>query len=672
MARWYRLFVLSAGLCLASLTTLSAHAAEVQLAPRGFELRGLESSNAVSFELPPLEERRGHPEVALRWKLSEVVVAERSTLTVEVDGRSLRSIKLGAQPNRGGQLRLDLGELSGGFHTLKLSARLNVDGDPCLERLSREAWLALQPDSVLRWTEVKPGGGPPDLGRTLARFAAVKQAVVTVHDEPSVEGALTWLRADEMLHARGIAATTDKALPHRLELALSDAQHSNAALQMLQRALVDTEGARSALGVFGKRLVIVGQGHADLRGALDGLQWGQAEQLCRERAVCVLGDLASQANAAKPEPTSDELTVLSLESAGYREGWTAAGLGEHSLRLVWQRPATWKLDRAPVLMLPVSIAKSIESHDHRSTLSVHVGNVPLATYRLDQLEQQSLLKLKLPEQHWQAEVFDLRILVHLRRQGDVPCSEALDEAHWLHIAPEASLQVERLESHYDGIARFFEDANEQRPGLGFEEAPSSWDELPTIAALLAPFARAVPGQRWSVADEERPTVFIRHTLRDDGRVRANEQGYWTDSEKRLALPLEAARNMLYLDLRHSDDAPSRFEMVLSEWSGSGRLESPDYAGMLTSGALYAEGQWFQTQDGQKPEQVPVRRKESEAPPVVADTPVARSVQEQTLQWVNTIWAVTIGLLTLGGIYWLRRRMTPRTRAPRDLEYEKNS
>lgn len=630
------------------------------------ELRGRHPSATFSFRTPRADALTTPIQLKLAWTASEVLDAHNSTITVELDGRSIATKRI----QQRGALQSTLGPLSEGYHTLKFIGYLQVENDPCLERNGRGAWLSVTPDSVVTWAEREVELTDPSLADLIANWHAAGKVELVPTGTCAPHTVESWLRADEYLASLGIEQGTNSG-GTSLWLASVESGVPRAWAGLLD-TLETSPFSASVLSYSARSLKVLGRSEQDVSSAVDGLRWGLAASLCRG-SPCILPPLTPGPPSETTPPPGDEL-AFTLKDRGFRDGWTARGYGEHGLRFQWQRPLWWKVDRAPELSIPLTSPANPQALG-RSTLSVLVNDIPLTSYRLDEaLTGSSYVRIKLPKHLWSAENFDVRIDVVLRPEGEVPCLESLSELAWIHIGPELTLQVEREELVGTGIGAFSERFTQRRPGLTGRPIAWDWSVWRAVAPLLRPFSRAVTSEPWRVetSDEAEPDTIVVTTVPTAHIDTAPLPGGdgWLDLYGRFALPLTPAYDTAALQVLSTPDTASHLEIAVSPHSETFAIPVPDYLNLRTAVALWSNGQWLTLEAGSDTAKRIVRAPEAEGPQK-EQAAALKSKQEQKLQVVNITWAVALGILILGSIYWLNRGVNRRAKAPVDLEHSKD-
>lgn len=94
-------------------------------------------------------------QLRLRWNHSDIINAQRSSLTVVWDGRPLRTVRLSRE-----KTDITLRNVKGGYHQLELLAHLVDPEDPCLLTNPDGVWLRIDPISDIEWQGRKTSKKP--------------------------------------------------------------------------------------------------------------------------------------------------------------------------------------------------------------------------------------------------------------------------------------------------------------------------------------------------------------------------------------------------------------------------------------------------------------------------------------------------------------------------------
>ena len=368
----------------------SVEAVKEPLAPDGSSvvLRGLEATFVRTLELGPAEDRRSQPVLEFTWEASELLVLTDSVLSVAVNDVPLRSVplvRIAASGKSRGRLKLSLPRLGPGFHRLAIRARLRVAGDPCLRVHEDDAWVRLHDDAAVTWTRRRrpKGSVGPHLATWAQGLAAVHGGHVHVH--PATTGgdasARAFIELDHQLRALGLfpGSRSDAAQVFLATLERVPAGHS---YRVAADRLRDAPLLRAGVVWDEEGLRLLGRDGEALTDLVRMLGDARARELCAA-TECWLGaytrkDAQGTAEDRADEPGPGELRVLDLASAGHPRGWLAAGAGNHSLMIRWEKPPSVTVRGWPTLVLHMRRPLGGPLDRGRSRLSIKLNGTPLA------------------------------------------------------------------------------------------------------------------------------------------------------------------------------------------------------------------------------------------------------------------------------------------------------
>ncbi|MEM7608214.1 MAG: cellulose biosynthesis cyclic di-GMP-binding regulatory protein BcsB, partial [Myxococcota bacterium] len=443
-------------------------------------LRGASVSALLRFE------HAGQSRVDLRLRASSLLSRTTTVLTLVVDGVPHASRRLGELTN--GQWTIELAGLDDGSHELSLLGHLQIDDDPCLERLRDAAWLTILPASNVQ-SEIR--ATPSTLATYPLRWARAGEVRI---DPParSAGSALAMLDAVALIAHAGARPTLmgEASLPALAFASLNAAEPIDdlaALINTLRRA---QNSARAAVLANNDAVYVVGRTYADVQDAFIQLRSEATRALCPEDGPCILGP--SDPSPSEPVEARPPHQVLSLRDLGHSLGWAAEGSGTHRLRFYWPRPDDWTLTSEPELQLEVRYTDDAIL-DSGSTLTVRVGGAPLATWSVGEASGAQRFRVHVPRSHWTdgGLLFDLEASLRAREARRCEHTPPL----WLVVEGSSRLLVERTQRVARGIAGFFARAAHARPFI----APSTnqgWGALVRTGEMLLPFSERTPLQRW--------------------------------------------------------------------------------------------------------------------------------------------------------------------------------
>ena len=353
------------------------------------QLLGVNAEARFFVTLDAVKDRITEPKLIIAWARSRLVDPRRSTVSVVIDGRVRQSVWLSDLAEA--EYTVPLTGLAGGSHVISIRSSMWVDEDPCLQRYRNDAWFTIKPSSRISWerrvsasTRVAVNSIPD----SWLRLADGKTGVFLDHQAPlDKEGIGAYLDADQLLRYWGYQpekTKTDRTVGQLRLVTLDrlDKKHE-AAIPLLENL-----DLRFVLAVDGNGVLnIVVRDSTGLREGLLFLADDQARALCTD-SLCLSGaqlpksqlSVATTASANENDPSK----VWKLGMSGYPNGWQARGVGQHELRFVWQRPATWQLRDSPMLLLHANVSGSVALDQQQSAITVRINEQAVATYSLAQ------------------------------------------------------------------------------------------------------------------------------------------------------------------------------------------------------------------------------------------------------------------------------------------------
>lgn len=624
----------------------SARAEDLELTPfpRGVLLEGGEGSTTMQFA----HGGDAAPVLTLALQYSSLLDASGSTITVEVDGQSVHSVRLSSVPTEG-VLEVPLGEQSEGFHQLRVRTNLSIVDDPCLERFGRDAWVRLLSASSLKVTRPGPAETLELLAQEWSDLGRVR--VDTLFERPGAQ--LATLETLGLLQQWGLEARLEPFsygdTPQWTVRSLEDGPFEDPMLESLAEELRNASPElRSVVLATEFALVVLGRDDADAQHATTELHSAETRALCPRTGTCWFGAAEPQEEQAASLPSgADE--VLHLSDIGYSHGWVAEGSGRHVLRFVWTRPRDWSLLRAPEVHLQIRHAAEEFLSAERSSVTLKLADRPIATWRLNGSDgEERMLMAKIPESDWEDDAWAFEVVVQLRHQ-EGRCDE--DEG-WLSVEASSALVVEREQAVARGLNAFFEGSQSERPAIiGSLTAES----LERFAGLVGPFVNATPGQpwRWST-DTTRANIRMgdETDAEDFEEVHAAEVERWLQDGSGPALD-RASTDLLRL----SESGDSATLLIVPGQTSDEELAPPQYSYWNADVALRHAGEWHlvdeESVDGDRER---VERDAASAAPRLA------SERELRHEHIERIWMAGLVLSILLGGAWLMWRRRQRATA----------
>lgn len=640
-------------------------------------LRGAEGSAAFAFSLPTAVSQKRGPVLHLSWTASELIDKSRSTLSVVVDGRPVRTAWLERLASRDAPYEslIPLGALGAGVHVVNVASRLTIDDDPCLQRHEEGAWLSIDEASHLRFTLTTRQLPRPSLGNLpqALRDAAGDGVVhLTPPGSLDLDTARAVVETQNLLSQWGLETSLDpQKSTAGVRLYASD--ESIPPLRDLVRALQQApKRVIAAVETQGQGLVILARHKRRLSEAVRQLGSDRLRQMCPDSEPCLLS--ASDALPPPSEPQRQSpATVLTLKDIGYPTGWTATGPGTHTLRFVWQRPGEWQIRRPPRVQIDLSLSSTKLLDAARTHLTLSLNERPLSTWAIaDKSSGRERLRVKIPRDFWKEPTWAFEVVVRLEATDNTPCHAADDAPLWAVLGSDTQLQVSRGEPAYQGLASFYTGSSRERPLVVWSDL-EHWSQVLNLARVLRPFAQQTPEASWRfVADVAAATSrFILVASSPDGldssllAVAGIARSFWLDHSRELGVP--ATEIFATSLLIHRPVTPVTPEHVVAHLAPGASMPSgaPPYKSLLGRYALWTNERWFSL--GQERHADSVVTVEHRLPPDELAAEHLASEEQRLVQRVNAIWALLVALVCGGlALYWWRRPRGP-NRTSVDIE-----
>jgi hypothetical protein len=670
-----------------------AVAVALPLTAQDLQIKGLTAQATFSISVDAKKERKTDPVLHLVWRKSRLIDVQRSTLSVVVDGNVRRTVWLADLGD--GKYSVPLTGLSGGSHTLVLRASLRVDDDPCLQQYRDDAWFTIKSESAVAWERreqtpkqvlalpLSPINRYPDVWQRLADgWSGVHLNMPSTSRTLDAGQASAYLEANHLLRrwaylAQRQATSSTVGSFHLLTLAdltlkADGTAHINSdAHQMIVRRFAQTPAATYFITSDAQGgLSVVGRDTEGLRDGIAILANDSARALCND-SVCEGGSAsvypATPIKATHSVNTEqpDASRVWSLRQANYANGWLARGEGTHVLAFNWQRPATWKIAAWPMLHLHGQASNASTVDASNSMVTVRLNGRPLASYPLSQWQNQRS-EVRIPSELWDAPQWAFEIAVTLKATQSKKCVGAEDDSLWFTVGTNTQLLVPRQEQSFDSVGKFYSDAISQGNLPALHAPIFKLDALESLATVLYPFYQAqlkpeTPSTkhnlRWQwVPDSMCQTQRCVHLLSQsrEGALLRIEGDHWQPNGLNLPhIPTAGTVAIFYQAGSAVQSAqlyvvagPPNIQNDVSATSG-GRLEPPDYSGLLGRIALFSK-LWLPLDIQPMTAQGSLIGK-----PNLKDNPLdenTASKEQIALRWLNFVWA-GISVLVLAGVFF---------------------
>jgi Bacterial cellulose synthase subunit len=671
-----------------------AMAVALPLTAQDLQIKGLTAQATFSISVDAKKERKTDPVLHLVWRKSRLIDVQRSTLSVVVDGNVRRTAWLADLGD--GKYAVPLTGLAGGVHTLVLRASLRVDDDPCLQQYRDDAWFTIKSESTVAWERreqtpkqvlalpLSPINRYPDVWQRLADgWSGVHLNMPSTSRTLDAGQASAYLEAHHLIRrwaylAQRQATSRTVGSFHLLTLAdltfkADGTAHINSdAHQMIVRRFAQTPAATYFITSDAQGgLSVVGRDTEGLRDGIAILANDSARTLCND-SVCEGGSAsvypATPIKATHSVNTEqpDASRVWSLRQANYANGWLARGEGTHVLAFNWQRPATWKIAAWPMLHLHGQASNASTVDASNSMVTVRLNGRPLASYPLSQWQHQRS-EVRIPSELWDAPQWAFEIAVTLKATQSKKCVGAEEDSLWFTIGTNTQLLVPRQEQSFDSVGKFYSDAISQGNLPALYAPIFELDALESLAPVLYPFYQAQlkpesPSTKhnlrwqWVSANmcQTRRCIQLLSQSREGALLRI-EGDHWQPNGLNLPHISTAGTVAVFYQADSAVQSaqlyvvPGPLPNVQNDESvaSGGRLEPPDYTGLLGRIALFSK-RWLPLDIQPMTAQGSLIGK-----PNLKDNPLdenTASKEQIALRWLNFVWA-SISVLVLAGVFF---------------------
>lgn len=620
---------------------------------RPLVLSGMNSSAAINIIV---DSDTSDSILNLQWSASDLVDRENSLITVLVDQQPIRTSRLSVAASKVSQgWTISLGQLEPGPHQVTLKTHLEVAGDPCLIRFSKEAWFRIETKSSIELPAKVESETDAGLRNLPTLWQGDKRLVQMIPPKKlSADSVLAFLEASAQLQVWGFTPTLDTQ-PKKLVLMLLEEDDEN---RFAKQLLAAPRQAHAIAGIDNRTLTIIARSESGLADAIRQLSSTTNRALCPKQGACLLSKTSKE---SKSETKSDvdkenQALVLNLKTLGYQHGFVGQGSGTHVLRFVWQRPSTWSLTQPAQLHLDIRLPQSPLIDQDTTTVSVRVNDQPISTWHVydnsTKHNERAALKAKVPMDFASDEALSFEVMIRIGLKEDVACEAINDEALWLVLEGSSRLLVERNEKRYDGIAAFYRSTKTQRPTLSTEKAMTSWNEVLWLGAILHPFVDQTRSQRWRWTDDGDQHARIEiYSLDKSSGIGAKDdftKAWWSGSSE--GLPLLSLANSARLSTATRGLLTIQLGRLTSK-----PPESPRYAALVDADALWSNPAWVGLEGDAKVSDI--HKVRSEGSNTRESLARIKSKEERKLQTINLVWAGLAGMLLVATAFYWRKRPT---------------
>lgn len=628
-------------------------------------LLGQTSSSEVSVYIDPWTDRRSAPHLRIPFDVSGIVDPSLSTITFELDNAPILSTTLQKlQTNR--TLELSLSGVGGGFHMIRVRTRLLTSSDPCRSLYDRELWLRLSPDSELSYLRVPSENKDEHVGGILSAWQGTRSSVLIQPNVPIQRGSVgAYLQAARWLFQSGLHADTVPQGVAGKALVLRTASSGPDPAIPWEPALL------GGLARQGTQLVATARTPDDLETMFLQLQAPDSLAQCTER-ICLLARhnkaRVPAKKADRPDSPRPADAVVTLAQQGLPHGFTARGGGWHQLRLIWERPDSLMLSGEPELRLDVQTAALASLDRNASSLTVKLGDRPLASFSPALLQRESMpLRVRIPKEQWEQKSWAFEVEINLRAVQMERCQSSDDSTLWLTIGATSGIYAQYQERHHPGTLAAIADLAQRHPVQIVYSRTLNWPAVATMSAVLAKLSsRSI----WQTVDAQSacgpicilPQVGALPDSSPLALLAVGGQLHWVDRDDSFHLPLLSAEGSVFLDIPkippHADSLRKGELLWVHfplDYHHKQVPDSPDFALLPYGQLVWSHSRWLPLGEASKGE-LPIADK---GPPVAPEAP-SRPAWNLRIprQALDGIW-----LLGSVGIVYLAVRIAKRRRKP---------
>lgn len=584
LLRWtLGLFLCLQGLALPA--PLAAQGSVDRFADLGYGDRtafGIDAVLDYYFLIPTGLRPRSNGVLTLHFTHSPLLRADRSTITVVLNGRSLGSTRLTPDNAEEGVLSVVLPIAGFDGPGLFFQARLHMrlTDDICEEVQNPALWTVVKGDSTLQLDLQPVEAGT--LADVAALFAPLPLSSPEVRTPPTIvlhptTDQSTLAAAGQVAFAIGRWAASAQQDP---VLTISDTVPEQLPTVVVALASLP-EGNWGSVRWNGGAYEVDGQEVPPDHGLLM-LASASPPRLLVAGATPTALRLAAQA-LSTPLPAAAVLAVtqppLQLPAAAWRDGAASfaqlgvdrrrvVGAGEHQIDFAFERPAGWDVRVGGTLDLHIATASGLRAQT--SWLAVAVNGITLGSQRL-QVETNSLVpyRFTLPSDLLNSDLegtpirrLDLQIRLYL----DLPnsgCEEVDTSAAWAVIEPTSAWRLPNDPAAVDDLGRF------PAALLADTNARLVLPPQPAIQDVQAGLELAAAMGRWVTLKDVPPPILL--TANDIGDDRNGPLVILGSRERHpLAAMLNAASNTPFV-YQPGRSAQATLSIVPSPWQSGARV-----------------------------------------------------------------------------------------------------
>ncbi len=539
--------------------------------------------------LRPLSDGR----LTLRFTHSPLLRADRSTLSVVLNGRALSSVRLTPDNADGGELSvaLPIAGFDGPGLFIQVRLHMRLTDDACEEVQNPALWTVVHGDSTLQ-IDLQPveSGTLADLA---ALFAPLPLSAPTVRSPPTIvlsplNEAATRAAAGQVAFAIGRWAalarqdpvlTVADTVPDRspaIVVALASLPASdwgsvrwNGRAYEVDGQEVPTEHGLLALAPTSPpRLLVAGATPTALQQAALAL----IRPLPAESVVAVT-QLPPQAEAEAWRNGAASFAQLGVEQR------KVTGAGEHQIDLAFERPAHWDLRVGGTLDLHITAAAGLTAQT--SWVTAIVNGITLGSQRL-RIETNSpeSYRFALPADLLNSDLEGTPIRwlnLQIRLYLDLPnigCEEVDTSAAWAVIEPTSAWRLPNDPAAANDLGRF------PATLLADKEARLVLPDQPTLGDVHAGLELAAAVGRWAAIGDMRPPLLL--TANEIGDDRRGPLAVLGHRERHPLIAMINPPNDIPFVYRPGRTVAATLRIVPSPWQADSRvliIEAADSDGL---------------------------------------------------------------------------------------------
>jgi|GEM_PF-3585634 len=595
-----------------------------RLTPSSLVLQGQHAAQTVFKNFGAPELRPQSVTLTIRDVVLGSVDAQKSTLTVLLDGVPMKTLHLEST----GPLEIDLGLPSDGFHALALKAHLVPVTKHCVGSEDDTLWAKLV-DAELAWHQVAIPPKTLGVSELLNSWIPGSEVQILGALDETPGGALVYLELASWLTSRKVhlARKSEQVFEFQRD-------------ETLKHSTLEVKGRRVLLaGPSWKALQHVALGLHDER-MLKGCVGLKCFVPARNRTVSI-------SPSRKGLGTLDEV-VLELSDVLARP-WVSAGSGQKELDFSWTPPQDWTAKASPLVELFVRMPTSFRTGV--ALVSLSLNETPLESWtlspqELSRSEGAILLTAAIPRELHEETNWNFRLSTRLKPFDD-NCAWVDPSTAWLVVEGRSRLVVPRRENRRPGIKSLLA-AIPNRPKLSWE-APLSTATLMRLALLLKELPSPSVRRAWIWQKQCQNCIKVLQSADATLPVRVKRvegKRSWHAIDKDIHLPLIPIQGTAVL---------SQVEDVLLVTFGSSpseprstRSSFASWTTLVGQHAIWSENEWIEWGETS----ISSTQETASRPDHSNQSPSPTSTDGEPRYWLaNVLWIALIAFVATIAIWW---------------------